>query len=123
MQYSPKLKVAMEEIKAILKKHDIAGVISLHTPGHGEFFMGIEPTYSCAKLMPNGVHFKAKKEDYNNELKRHTDMRDTVNMITILTDLTAKNAYNLIGVSEELNKLIPNDSTKGGFTDHITQNN
>jgi hypothetical protein len=27
MQYSPKLKNAMSEIKAILEKHDIAGLI------------------------------------------------------------------------------------------------
>jgi len=31
MQYSPKLKKAMEEIKAILKRDDIAGIVVLHT--------------------------------------------------------------------------------------------
>lgn len=30
MQYSPKLKVAMEEIKEILKKNDIAGFVVIH---------------------------------------------------------------------------------------------
>jgi hypothetical protein len=31
MQYSPKLKKAMEEIKAVLNKHDIAASVILHT--------------------------------------------------------------------------------------------
>lgn len=47
MQYSPKLKIAMEEIKAILKKHDIGACVMLHTPGHMEYLNHIDPSYSA----------------------------------------------------------------------------
>lgn len=124
MQYSPKLKVAMEEIKAILKKHDIAAAIALHTPGHGEFFMELEPSYSCAKLNHDNVHFKAKKEDFNDELKRHQVIQDTTNMMQILSDVTAQNAMGLIHVTEQLEKIVHAERIdRGGFTSHTTQNN
>ena len=42
MQYSPKLKRVLAEIKAILDKEDIAGSIVLHTPGFGEFLLKID---------------------------------------------------------------------------------
>lgn len=42
----PRLKVARLEIEALLAKHDLAGVIVLHTPGMTEFFYRIQPSYS-----------------------------------------------------------------------------
>lgn len=42
-----RLKVARAEIEAVLKKHDLAGVVTLHTPGMTEFFYDITPSYSC----------------------------------------------------------------------------
>lgn len=40
MQYSPKLKVAMDEVKDVLKKYDIAGFVVLHTPASEGFAFG-----------------------------------------------------------------------------------
>lgn len=50
MQYSPKLKKAMEDIKKILHENDIAGFVVLHTPGFSEYLNRVDPSYSCAKL-------------------------------------------------------------------------
>ena len=61
MQYSPKLKISISEIKAILEKHDIAGSIVLHTPGNSEYLMHINPTYSCAKLQDGGIRMNFEK--------------------------------------------------------------
>lgn len=55
---SPKLKQAMEQIKQILQAHDIAAVVVLHTPEHSEFLMKIDPSYSVAKLVKEGLHIK-----------------------------------------------------------------
>ena len=123
MQFSPKLKVAAEEIKAILKKHDIAAAIVLHTPGNAEFVLEIEPSYSCAKKLSNGVHFKAKKEDYNDELKRNQVVCDTVNMFSLLSEVTAQNAMNLITVAEQLEKIVDVEHIDRGFTSSTTQSN
>ena len=61
MQYSPKLKKAMEEIAAVIKKHDIAGVVVLHTPNYSEHKMFLQPSYSCvSEFSDNHIRVKAK---------------------------------------------------------------
>lgn len=123
MQYSPILKKAAEEIKAILSKYDIAGSVALHIPGHSEFILEITPSYSCAKLTQGSIHFKAKKEDFNNELLRQRVISDTANMMNLLSETTAHNAMQLINVSEAFDKIVGAEHGKGGFTSHTTQNN
>lgn len=123
MQFSPKLKNAAEEIKAILKNYDIAASIVLHTPGHSEFILEITPSYSCAKLNHDSIRFKAKKSDFNNELKRQQVISDTANMMNLLSETTAKNAMMLITVSEQFDKIVGADHGDSNFTSHTTQNN
>lgn len=123
MQYSPKLKKAAEEIKAILKKHDIAASVVLHTPGFSEFILEITPSYSCATLNHDNIRFKAKKDDFNDELKRHQAIQDTANMMNLLSDTTAKNAMMLINVSEQFDEIIGAEHGDSNFTSHTTQNN
>lgn len=55
MQYSPKLKIAMDEIKQVLKKHDIAGFVVLHTPGFTEYLNRVDPSYSSTFMDENPV--------------------------------------------------------------------
>lgn len=123
MQYSPKLKKAAEEMKAIIKKYDIAASIVLHTPGNSEFILEITPSYSCAKLNHDNIHFKAKKEDFNDELKRQQVISDTANMMNLLSTTVARNAMALITVSEQFDKIVGSEHDKGDFTSHTTQNN
>lgn len=123
MQYSPKLKNAAEEIKAILKKYDIAGAIALHTPGNTEFVLELTPSYSCATVNQDHIRFKAKKEDYNDELKRHKVIEDTSNMMAGLSETVARNAMMLINVSEQLDKITGAEHGDSNFTSHTTQNN
>lgn len=56
----PKLKLAMEEIKEILKRHDIAAIVHLQSQAHGEFLYSLSPSWSCASLSDDGrFRFKA----------------------------------------------------------------
>jgi len=86
MQYSPKLKIAAEEIKAILKKHDIGAYVRLHTPGFSEYVNEISPSYSCAKFdhsIPEtvGIRFVAKAKDLpGGAAERDQKIADTDNM-------------------------------------------
>ncbi len=123
MQYSPKLKKAAEEIKSVLKKYDIAASVVLHTPGFSEFVLEITPSYSCATLNHDHVRFKAKKEDFNDELRRHQVIENTANMMNLLADTTAKNAMMLITVSEQFDKIVGSEHGDSNFTSHTTQNN
>lgn len=79
MQYSPKLKKAMEEIKTILKKYDLGAMVVIHTPGHSEFVLKVDPSYSCAKFNQtgDGINFKTKGLP---KAKQKELARDTANM-------------------------------------------
>lgn len=101
-----KLKVAAEEIKDILRKHDLAGVVSLHTPGHGEYFVHLNPTYSCAYMYnDNEVRFHSKRVNHSSDEEQLQKQTDTSNMLKILTDITAFNFRNIHHLSQNFDKL------------------
>lgn len=92
MSPETKLKVAAEEIKEILRKHDIAASIALHTPGHGEYFVHLNPWYSCAYIYnDNEVRFHSKSSDYKSPGDQLVKQKFTSNMLKILADTTAMN--------------------------------
>ena len=125
MQYSPKLKKAMQEIKEILLKHDIAGTVTIHTPGHAEYLNHITPSYSCAKIDETTGKFelKAKKVHFAHEAERQNKLTATSNMLNLLSDVTAKNVLNLIQASEVTDKFLNAEHDGEGHTSHTTQNN
>ncbi len=77
-EFSPKLKEAMAEIKEVIKKHDIGGVVILNDGlGHGEFgFFLEEPTWSVIRFMEGGrgVHVKAHMKTKTRMVTRTTNM-------------------------------------------------
>lgn len=129
MQYNPKLKKAMEEIKDILDKHDIAGAVVLHTPGHGEYLFKIDPSYSCAFIdnTPGveGIRVRTRlQEDYNGDAKkRHQAQEDTVNMFDIFANLIGRQAVYSIETMKMLETHFDIKRTGGGDTSTQVQNN
>lgn len=127
MEYSPKLKNAMLQIKNILDANDIAGVVVLHTPGYGEHLIKIDPSYSAAKIehLPNGeeaIRVKIKTKE-TGKAKAKQLSEDTTNMFHILTSLTLPKASILMDTSECLDKHYNADHTGKGGSSHQSQNN
>jgi hypothetical protein len=125
MQYSPKLKKAMEEIKAILKKHDVGGVVILHTPGHSEYLHKLDPSYSCAKVDGNEVRIRAKlQEDFKGDKDAwYKKVRDTVNMFNLLASTCGNTAMSLFEISQKLDSIVDAEHTDLGHSSHTDQNN
>lgn len=122
MQYSPKLKKAMEEIKSILKENDIAGFVVLHTPGYSEYLNHVQTSYSCATVLPEGVRLRLKESEIGKE--KAMQLADgTFNMIAHLTNAIAANAEMYITCHEQLKKKWNGSSSDGGHTSHNQQNN
>lgn len=90
----PKLKEAMAEIMGVLKKHDIAGQVTLVSPTHSEFRIDIAPTWSCARMEPSGdgfaVRFKATKEGIPDDEARKKIASETAHMLLQIRDLCAQ---------------------------------
>lgn len=114
-----KLKVAAEEIKEILKKHDIAGAFALHTPGHGEFVLHLNPSYSCAYQVEDGkVNLYAKIADFKTPEEQQQKVADTSNMLKVLTDLSAINFSNVKMLSDKLDHLTNATHNEGTIEPH-----
>lgn len=123
MQYSPKLKKAAEEIKEIMAKYDIAGMVVLHTPGFSEFVLNITPTYSCAWIQGERFRFKAKKAEFGSPEEWKQKISDTANMLHHLSTQGGQLAMNLVHASETVDKAVNAEyDGPGGFTSHSTQN-
>lgn len=125
MQYSPKLKKAMEEIKHIIKRYDIGASVVLHTPGNSEYFINLTPSYSCCKLNGDELRIRARlKEDFNGDKRAQIQkLTDTVNMIDLLGSTSEKTALNLFNTLELVKTKLDIESDDGGHTSQTTQNN
>lgn len=100
-----RLKIARTEIEAALKKHDLAGVVVLHTPGMSEFFYDTSPSYSCVWIDESVpmVRVKSLAADYGSD--REAQLRDqaaTANMAAALYD----NLHAAAGMFGEVMKVV-----------------
>src|SRR5205814_1678315 len=115
--------------KHILKRYDIAGSIVLHTvvDGHGdaEHLLSVQPSYSCAKIIGDELRIRAKlKEDFNGDREAwYKKVTDTVNMISMLTDMVSMQAMALMEMDKKLKSVIDVEENDDGYTSHTTQNN
>ena len=126
MQYSPKLKKVMEQIKQVMRENDVAGFCVIHSPGFSEFLTEITPSYSCAEWTPrqDGILIKGKLEPHNGNRKiRDKKLNDTVNMFVHLSDVMGRNTMNMIQVTESAEKTWDVVKSEGNKTGHNEQNN
>lgn len=85
-----RLKIARMKIEAILKDHDLAGVVVLHTPGMCEFFYDIRPSYSVVHLDTGAgelqVRSKLDRDHGGDAARQQHDQVASANMTAALAD-------------------------------------
>lgn len=125
MQYSPKLKTAMEEIKAVLKKHDIAGFVLLHAPqGFTEYLNHINSSYSCAFLQDGQFRVRLKTAELPGGKAQVKQLaEDTYNMVTLMTDILTMHAAGYIDFQKMLKEHWGGEEGIGNHTSYEQQNN
>lgn len=115
----PVLKAAMEEIKAVLTKHDIGGVAILQSKTHGEWLNEVCPSWACTKLEKHGdkelLRIKALLKDYPSKEAHQETLRLTVSMIFGFKDGAERIAQNMEALLRLLN-------TEGGMDiEHVSR--
>lgn len=125
MQYSPKLKKAIEQIKDILKEYDIAGFVVIHTPGFSEHLNYVNPSYSCAFIEGKQFRVKIKTADLPGGKEQAKQLaNDTYNMVTHLSCSIAAHGIGYMEFHAMLkDKWKVEDTGGAGFTSHTQQNN
>lgn len=122
MQYSPKLKKVMAEIEDVLKKHDIAAFILLHTPGFSEYLQKVSPSYSCAVADDSGVSLKVNAKEVGEE-KAKKLIEGTVNMVVHFAEILGKSGLFYHKMLDQLKQRFEIEETGDGHTSHSSQNN
>lgn len=95
-----KLKSAAEDIKEVLRKYDIAAALALHTPGHGEFVLHLNPSYSCVFMVEDDtIRINSQLENYASLEEQTEHLIASSNMLRVLLELSAINFQNLEALS------------------------
>ena len=113
-----RLKVARTEIEAVLKKHDLAGVVVLPTPGMSEFFYAIRPSYSCIWIdeAASVVRMKSLARDYGNDVAAQVlDQAASANMVEAFADQLRQAGGMFLMVSHIVNEKFSAEHTPAAF--------
>lgn len=120
----------MMEIRKTLEFYDIGASVVLHSPGHAETYMKVDPSYSCAFIHQDtdgsmGVRVRSRlAEDHGGDAaKQHKIQEDTVNMFDAMAEHVGKQALNFMDIMKMLEKKFEITRTDRGFTSDSTQNN
>lgn len=125
MQYSPKLKKAMEEIKKVCSKYDVAALVVLHTPGFSEYMNRLDPSYSCVIQNGDEIRVRARaNEDFNGDKEaRNKKIADTANMFHHLSEIGMRQGLAISEVSKKVNEIVNAEHFGGGHSSNTQQNN
>jgi hypothetical protein len=111
-----KLKAARSEIEAVLKRHDIAGFVALHSPGWGETFWNIWPSYSILIGDFPAIRIKSKLADYGGDAARQiTDQAQTAEMVHSIADATCNCGLQFAALDEVLTDKLGVEHVDKGF--------
>ncbi len=121
--YDPKLKQAAAEIGAVLKKHDIAGVVELFNgEGNAEYLYHLStPTWSCLLWDEKGVRFKAKAKTGGPMEKAKAAA--TINMVHLMRDVAAGTFQFADGLVKLVHQHFDIETEGGRFTPHMPHMN
>lgn len=115
MNYDPKLKEAMAEIKAVLKKHDIAGALTLVSKSHSEYLYHF-PTWSAAQLTDEGIRIRIKSSDFADKQAADQALLDSLHVVLQIHDLNSQNLKVMDQLIKKIGEHVDIDHTP--FFDH-----
>lgn len=111
MLFSPKLKKAMAEVREVLERHDLTGVVVLHSEDWGEYFseflLKLNSTKSCATVEHGEIRVRAKAGDEK--------LLYTANMLNLLAEVTGKTSLSLLKLSEMVDSITGASHSESGF--------
>lgn len=87
------------EIEAVLKKHDMAGAITVVSKERAGFKYHF-PTWSCINLSETELRFRSKLEDYPSREAQHQATELSVHIILQMRDIAAQTFH----MCETINK-------------------
>ena len=118
MEYDPKLKEAMAEIAAIMRKHDIGGYVQLVSQTHSEFRYELSPSWSAMQKIDGGVRFKVDTKEVGQAEGRKL-AEETLHLAYQIRDLCARGFMDMSSLVDKAGEQVKVEHTPfAGFTPH-----
>ena len=116
-----KLKKAMEEIKFILDRYDIAGTVALSTNKDLEYLYRLTPSWSIVTVEEETgyVGVKALRKDYSSKEEQVAAITDSANMMFGLRKVNQAIAGNLSTLTDMLEQKFDIDFKTSSHQPHI----
>lgn len=120
-----KLKVARAEIEAVMKKHDLAGAVVLHTPGMLETFWEITPSYSCCwvDVEQQAFRMRAKLADYKDAAAHRHDVNASTNLVFGLAEELFHLCKMFVSMRDQMRVTLDVDEKPAVFVDDAAERN
>lgn len=95
-----KLQTAMDEIKSVLKKHDIAAYVLLSSETHMEYLREFSPTWSCVRIEEIdadnwGIRIRSQRADFQSLEAQKKCLESSVGMLFGFADVLEKEKKHL----------------------------
>jgi hypothetical protein len=105
----PILDQAMAEIKAVMDKYDIGGNVTIHSPGHWNYLLKLDPSYSAVSFrddMPGAIDLKFSSKHYNGDKSiAQKKTNDTVNLLESIRTQAANVYLQMDDLLKEIEKI------------------
>jgi hypothetical protein len=119
-----KLKAARAEIEAVLKRHDIAGFVTLHAPGWGETFWNIWPSHSILAGDFPAIRIKSKLADHGGDsAKQRESQAQTAQMIHSIATSMGGCAMQFLDLADILNSKLGAEHVDKAFMPDPSKSN
>lgn len=87
----PNLQTVTDEVIAVLKRHDLAGVVTLASPTHAHYALHVAPSWSLARLEDDAegrTHLRVRchREHFTSPEAQREALATTVGMLVGLLD-------------------------------------
>lgn len=96
----------LDEISAVLKKHDMAGLIVVANETHVDYRIEVEASWSCAKFERDGIRIRCVEEDFATKEAQRKCLESTVGMVVTFTDVLRVIQANMIQLLEIISKYV-----------------
>lgn len=119
-----KMKDARAEIEAVLKKHDIAGFVTLHAGGSwGEVFWNMWPSWSIVVGDFPAIRLKSKAADYPSLIEQRHAQEQTAQMLNHLAMSMGACSVQFLELSQVVDGVLEATHVDKGFTPDPSKSN
>ena len=109
---NPEILPVLDEITAVLKKHDMTGIIIVGNRSHMDWRVHVEASWSCAKpeevdgLSGVAIRIRCKREDFPSAEAQRACLERTIGMFVSAGDVMIRIQENIEGLLAQVSESV-----------------